>query len=207
MSRPFHRPVRRPADVIDEFGGTGDPAEVTEFRHQSAAALLHRLRSSTDPQTVNRVLSYIDQHGVDDVAELWAGADARSLPGALWRLFLLRVVVTGNPDEASYRFRRGIENGHDVDQAVAGTSSAPTPVEMVSLANEILRGAFAGDFAVALERAAAFCSIVAAGSSGLACPEVAPAQAEQESNRAGFFRSTGEDLKACAALWRNGQLH
>ena len=33
MSREFHKPVRRPSDVIDELGGSGDPADLSAVAH------------------------------------------------------------------------------------------------------------------------------------------------------------------------------
>lgn len=47
--------------------------------------------------------------------------------------------------------------------AIAGVDQAPSEDDIVRLADSILSGAFVGDFAVALERAAAFTDVVALG--------------------------------------------
>lgn len=47
--------------------------------------------------------------------------------------------------------------------AIAGVDQAPTEDDIARTADSILAGAFTGDFAVALERAAAFTDVVALG--------------------------------------------
>lgn len=207
MSRQFHKPVRRPSEVIDTLVGSGDPADAGAVGNEVAAALLHRVRGTDDPDAVERLIAYADEHGIDDLAELWASAAPVSLPGALWRLYLIRTSVTANPRQASYLFGRGIELGPGADQAVAGATYAPTPDEIVALASEILRGAFTGDFAVALERAAAFCRVLAAGSRRLAEDDADEERAARERERAERHTVLADELTACAARWRGGRLH
>jgi len=194
----FHKPVHRPGDVLELLRGSGDPAEVGGLAHDTAAALLHRVRSAPDASVVDRVIAFADADGIDDLAELWAAASPDSLPGALWRLYLLRHTVREAPSAAAYRFRRGVEVDA-VGQAIAGASAAPTPDEVVSLATQILRGAFVGDFAVALERAAAFCAVVTSGRADLTTGLAAVGQAAR-------LRDLADDLTAAAALWRAGKL-
>ena len=92
---------------------------------------------------------------------------ARSLPGALWRLYALREWVRRSPEQASREYAAGIRFT-DVAHAVAGIAEPPRPEELQRVADQILAGVFEGDLAVALERAAAFCSVVAAGRAELA---------------------------------------
>src|SRR5690606_41273056 len=54
------------------------------------------------------------------------------------------------------------------DSVGAGAPIPAGPAELVALIDTILRGAFTGDFAVALDRAAAFCRVQASGSTHLA---------------------------------------
>lgn len=204
MSRAFHKPVRRPSDVIDTFVGEGDPAEITAMAHDTAAALLHRVRASRSPETVEQVLAYADEHGIDDVAELWAAADAVTLPGALWRLYLIRYTVVTDAEDAAYLFGRGLAQS-DVERAIVGAREAPTPSEVEILATEILRGAFAGDFAAALERAAAFCRVMALGSSDLASADTEPRRSRGEAIRGARYAQMADDLTSFAAQWRAGE--
>jgi hypothetical protein len=72
----------------------------------------------------------------------------------------------------------------------------------------ILRGLFEGDFAVALERAAAFCRVTAAGAVQRAdAPEGSePERASSFTTRALRLTTYAEDLTASASLWRRDNL-
>lgn len=203
--RQFHRPVWRPAEVIETLAGGGDPSERSALAQDSAAALLHRVQAAEEPEVVERLIAYADEHGIDDLAELWAGAPAATLPGALWRLYLLRHSVTERPSEAGYLFSRGlIEDG--VERAIVGAPSAPTPDEVAELATTILRGAFTGDFGDALHRASAFARVLALGSDSLL--EAANSTAQYAERRRGnWYRELADQLLTSARLWQEGQLH
>jgi hypothetical protein len=81
---------------------------------------------------------------------------------------------------------------------VAGVDP-PGPIEIKRVADEILRGVFDGDFAIALERAAAFCHVVASGRADVA-------EGTRELVQAGRLQDVAADLTACAHLWRAGTL-
>ena len=202
----FHKPVHRPGDVLELLGGGGDPAEVGGLAHDTAAALLHHVRAAQDTEMVDRVISFADIGGIDDLAELWAASPDNSLPGALWRLYLLRHTVREEPSAAAYRFQRGIA-ADGVAQAIAGSADAPSPDEVVALATTILRGAFTGDFAVALERAAAFSLVMATGCEEVAAGDTDEARRGEESRRSANYRSIADELTGCAWAWRPGMLH
>lgn len=202
----FHKPVHRPGDVLEMLKGDGDPAQLSNLAQDTAAALLHHVRTAEDPAMVDRVIAFADAEGIDDLAELWATAEALSLPGALWRLYLLRHTVREEPSAAAYRFRRGIK-ADAVGQAIAGSGDAPTPDEVVALATQILRGAFSGDFAVALERATAFSRVMAIGCRDLAADDAEPNRAADEEKRAASYEAVASELAAAAPAWRQGILH
>lgn len=202
----FHKPVKRPGDVIEMMGGGGDPADLGELAHDTAAALLHRVRRAPDPEVVDRVIAFADGAGIEDLAEMWAEAPADSLPGALWRLYLLRHAVREAPSAAGYRFKRGVEVD-TVGQAIAGSGSAPSPEEVVVLSTQILRGAFTGDFAVALERAAAFARVMAVGSSELVAEGGSDERVADERRRREGYEAVSAELTRAATLWREGALH
>jgi len=194
--REFHKPVRRPGDFIEVLMPSSGPSE--SLAHDSADAFLHRVRASNDPALAERVVEYAQEHGVDDVAELWAESAPDTLPGALWRLYLLRHVVASDATLAGLRFRQGISASSERDVVVAGAPHAPSPDEVVELANTIFRGAFAGDFSVALYRAASFARIEAAGAEDLG--------REDERRVAERFAFLAEELEHAAKLWLQGRL-
>lgn len=202
----FHKPVHRPGDVIELLRGSGDPADLGGLSHDTAAALLHHVRAAGDTEVVERVIAFADADGIDDLAELWAPAFPDSLPGALWRLYLLRHTVREAPAAAAYRFQHGIK-ADTVGQAIAGAGDAPTPDEVVALATRILRGAFTGDFAIALDRAAAFARVMGVGCRELATGDTQDQRAADEGKRAESYDAIAAELTASAAKWRSGTLH
>ena len=124
--------------------------------------------SSDDPAVVDRLVAYTDEHGIDALAELWSRATPHSLPGALWRIYLVRVMIRQDAEGVALLFQRGTEVLRTIDPVVAGRHRPPGPHEVTDLADHILRGLFEGDFAVALDRAAAFCRVEAQGASSVA---------------------------------------
>jgi hypothetical protein len=89
---------------------------------------------------------------------MWAESPARSLPGALWRLYALRAATVQDPERISVYFKAGKDTAQ-VSNVVAGAAEPPGADEMKTMADAILSGAFDGDFDVALERSAAFCRV------------------------------------------------
>lgn len=191
--RDFHKPVHRPGEFLETLVASGDPSQ--SLAHESAAAILHRISTAADPTMTRRLVAYADQHGLDDVAELWAEAPPVSLPGALWRVHLLRHVVASDRELAGYRLRRGLEVVGQPKAAVAGAPDSPTPEQVLALADELLSGAFTGDLAATLERAAAFCAIQSEGARSLDDPRSAESWAESAAS-----------LESAARAWRTGSL-
>lgn len=206
--RDFHKPVRRPTDELDRLFGAHDPAEATRVAHSTAAALLSRVRADPDAATLDRLVAFTRTHGIDDIAELWSRAPARSLPGALWRLYLLQLMIHDDPHTAALLYERGRVEIGSVDPVIAGAPVPAGPDELIALVDRILRGVFEGDFAVALERAASFSRVEASGATHLA-DDYEPTEPERSSDltrRALRLATYAGDLSACAALWRRDAL-
>ena len=77
-SREFHKPVRRPAELFDRRFAAEDPAEVSRVAHSTAHALLARVRADPDGEVVDRLVAFTDEHGIDDIAELWSRSPSRA---------------------------------------------------------------------------------------------------------------------------------
>lgn len=166
--RPYHKPVRRPAELFDRLFAAEDPAEVSRVAHSTAQALLSRVRANPDEAVVDRLIAFTAEHGIDDIAELWSRSPAKTLPGALWRLYLVQLMIHDDPSTAALTYERGRAALDTADALIAGAPVPASPDELVTLVDTILRGLFRGDFAVALDRAAAFCRVQAAGATYLA---------------------------------------
>lgn len=221
------RPGQLDQMMADNIAGGADPAQINEMSHASAAALLDRVHHTQDAKLVERVLTLVDREGVDVIAELWSSAEPDSLPGILWRLYLLRTWMRKNRESIARLWRTG-EPVATTASAIAGVDQAPTEDDIAHTADSILAGAFTGDFAVALERAAAFTDVVALGlriearnmiarlkaaegsdssDSGISAMEK---QVRTKSSRlmhtAGNLFVTAKDFRHGANLWRRGKL-
>jgi hypothetical protein len=204
MAGDFHRPTQFGGREFEAFVGGDDPAALTRAAHESARMLLARARATEDPGVVDRLVSYTDDHGIDALAELWARSAPHTLPGALWRIYLVRLMIREDPAGVSLVFQRGTEVLSTIDPVVAGAPTPAGPDEVIEVADRILRGVFEGDLANALERAAAFCRVAAAGATSVADDQdpVTPQRASELTTRALRLTTFAEDLTACARLAR-----
>lgn len=201
------RPAMFTSAQMDTQPGSLDPADVTEVAHQTAAVLVGEGRATQDPAVRARLVGLVDEIGLSTVAQLWSERPAVSLPGALWRLYVLREWVRRDPVGASRDYSEGLPLAQ-VSHVVAGSAEPPSPVALQEVADAILTGVFAGDVAVALERAAAFCQVVSVGRAHRAddSDEHDSALATSQTNSASALLTTASDLARCAAAWRAGTL-
>lgn len=208
MPEQHHRPVRLPLNAFDNLIGAHDPAEETRIAHATASALLTRVREDESGVSADRLVAFAAENGIDEIAELWSKAPARSLPGALWRLYLLQLAIHADAPTAALLYERGRVELSSADAVIAGAPVPANPDELVALIDTILRGAFRGDFAVALERAAAFCRIQASGATHTAddYEPTEPRRASDLTIRASRLSSYGQDLSAASTLWRSDSL-
>ena len=204
-SRP-RRPTLFGPVVMDALVGAPDPAERVEAAHATAEALVRHGRATGDERETARLVALTDEHGLDEVAELWADRPADTLPGALWRLYALRAGIRRDPDSHARAFEAGRRRA-PVHEAVAGVAEPPGPQEVTDVADAVLTGAFSGDLAVALERAGAFCRVVSTGWAVLADQEVDPERARELTRRASGLLRTGAQFELAASRWRKGSLN
>ncbi|WP_028709746.1 hypothetical protein [Propionicicella superfundia] len=194
--RPRRPSYREPA-ALEALGEGSDPIEQMHAAHETAAVLVRAGRAADDPEVLARLIALTDEIGLSTLAELWSTRPARSLPGALWRLYLLREWVQRDPETAAREYAAGIRFT-EPNHVVAGVDP-PGPDEVRRVADDILRGVFAGDLAIALERAAAFCLVVTSGRADVS-------EGTRSARRAARLQTLAADLAACARLWRAGSL-
>ena len=208
MSSLHRRPVLHPSGDLDRAFAADDPSVQHRIAHETSWAILHRVRRTSNPQIVDRVVRLAQGDGIDDLAELWADASAHTLAGMLWRLYLLRRVAEADPETTAQLFRMGSEAAVTIDPVVAGASTPITPASMIELCDTILRSAFRGDLADALERAASYCRIMGLGAAALADSRdlFDDEHAAELTARALRYAEIGRELHAGARSFRAGRL-
>ncbi|ROS31674.1 hypothetical protein EDF34_1337 [Cellulomonas sp. PhB150] len=206
-SRRPRRPAMLDPVQAEELPGGLDPAVRSQVAHTTAAALVHHGRANEDPDVLARLIALVETEGLDVVAALWSDAPAATLPGALWRLYVLREWVRRDPGTVADRYRLGV-GAAPVHEVVAGVADAPGPADVRAVADAVLSGVYTGDLDVALERAASFCRVLAAGAAFDAdhLDTVDPGGAVRLTHGAASLVRTAEELEHAAALWRAGRL-
>jgi hypothetical protein len=209
MSGDYSKPVRMStsrmeAAITDPAELVLDPADVSAIAHATAAALLSRGQSSDDARVREALVHFADEHGLDTLAELWSKAHPLSLPGALWRLYVVRAVVHHNPHDTAQLFQRGVDGLPTIDAVVAGAPDPLSAEDLSSVLDDILMGAFDGDLAHALERAAAVATAVSAGAISLALAD--DREASYLTSRSLTWSVIAQELEGCASRAKKGTL-
>lgn len=206
-ARKPRRPTYLSSAALEAVAGGYDPAAEAEAAHSSAAAIIDAGRGSGDPELTARLVGLVEEQGLSTLADLWADRPARSLPGALWRLYVLREGVLRDPVGSARDYAEGQATA-EVAHVVAGVADPTGPQQVSAVADAVLTGVFDGDLAVALERAAAFCRVSSTGRAHRAAElETSDGGAAVALTRtAAALLTTAEDLEASARLWRAGDL-
>jgi len=167
MSNRPHRPVSMTPWRLEASESEEDamwrlhPERQFAIAHDSAS-LLVRHDSVDRKELLERLNSFVDEEGLEVLAELWASAEEGSLPRALWRLYQMRHAISLAGDSIGPLIDRGISALNTIDPVVLAAEQPVTPESLVAIVDEILRGTFAGELAQALERASALASVVGA---------------------------------------------
>jgi len=186
-------------EMIDAAGGAS-PESRAEIASATAAVLV---RAGRAPGDGARFVALADRIGLDTLAALWSDADPVSLPGALWALYLLRQWCHHEPAEVVRYWRAG-EPLAPAEAVVAGVADFADAEAVRALPDAVLAGVYQGDLSVALERAAAFFRVVAAGRRALA--------GDGDARRAAAVEWAERNERAAAALstaarrWQAGTL-
>ncbi|USR79594.1 hypothetical protein [Arcanobacterium pinnipediorum] len=138
MNTPFRRPAQLRPEQLELIDGDVNIEARLELAHATAQALVP-LDDGVDEQTQLRIRAVIAEQGIDLIAESWVDTPETSLPGVLWRGYLLREWIRRFPDEVTLRIEALRSAGIDG----AGVLS---PREVKALWDEVFAGDFAGDF-------------------------------------------------------------
>ncbi|MDO4259138.1 MAG: hypothetical protein Q4C87_06395 [Actinomycetaceae bacterium] len=106
--RTPRRPAMLSAQAADAIIGDDDPAEGSVIAHTSAWALFGVGDEEFGADAVIRLRETIRNEGVDVVAHMWSRSPEFTLPGALWRLWLLSEWYRQHSHIVMRRFEEGM---------------------------------------------------------------------------------------------------
>jgi hypothetical protein len=193
----FRRPAMPGPQVFEAQAEDADPAELAAAGHRIAHLLVRGPHDEADAGLVTRVLHLADEEGLGVIADLWSHTAPDTVAGALWRLYLLRTWVHGEPEQAAREFAAGKAYA-PVHEVLAGVVDPPGPEEVITLVDTVVRGIVGDDFDVTLDRAAAFAHIVGVGRAQLENCDAASAAR---------LVDMAMHLRRAATLEREGTLH
>lgn len=204
-----HFQPRRPAmldpQAADAIVGDTDPALASEIAHTSAWALLGVGDEEFDAATVERLRASITNEGVDAIAHMWSRSPEFTLPGAMWRIFLLSEWVRRDRALVEQRFTQGLT-------IYAETGPQPVPEHFtLNAVNDrclaLLNGQMTDDDLedVCLQ-AAALMRVLAAGENAQWIDDPSDPLAHPVTTRAQALVRTAEELEDAASRARAGSL-
>lgn len=211
MSDRPHKPVSmalsrlEASESEDEAMWRLHPERRLVIAHDTAQLLVRGVHAAAVADTLERLNAFVDREGVDTLAELWAGADPVSLPGALWRLFRIREQVRARPDVIGEVVQQGLDALDTIDPIIVGAQEPVTAAGVGEIIDQVLRGGFSGDLAPALDRASALARVIAAGL--LHWPASEADDKHDVALRSLSWGVVATELADCAKREKNGQLH
>jgi len=167
--RPRRPAILDPAEA-ELIWGDSDPALTSEAAHATANAVIFGpSQLAEDEPLAERVGRIIDAEGLDEIAALWSRSPAGTLPGALWRLYLLRAWLERDPETITMRFRAGGERTAPVEVREDDVENprdavvAPAPAILDERLAQLFSGTGEPELADVLGEAAAFLRVLADG--------------------------------------------
>lgn len=162
MERMFRRPAQLEPEQAEEIVGDEDPAENSEIAHTSAWALMGVPNADFDETAVEQLKKSVRAQGVDVIASAWSRSPDFTLPGALWRIYLVWQWHQMNPDVLVERYEEG--RAAMEKQGVANDQTVPSLDEVIRADEGVLAGyATEDDLPAVLGSNAALLRVLAAG--------------------------------------------
>ncbi|MFC5369637.1 hypothetical protein [Arcanobacterium bovis] len=158
------RPAQLKPEQVELIAGNADTAANSELAHTSAQAVVPMgNHPMVDSDVIVRVKTLIVAEGIDVIAQAWAESPAESLPGVLWRGYLLHEWIRRFPDVVRERLAAASlfaqESG--TPELANNAELVPDYEELLALWEEVFRGDFRGDFAQVLRSSARFTDFIA----------------------------------------------
>lgn len=202
--RTPRRPAMLDAEQAENIPGAEDGARSSEVAHLVAQTLLG-IEKDTD-QNVQHLRELLESGGVDTVSELWSASPANTLPGTLWRLYLVYQWYLRDPKLVNERFQQGL-SALEIGEAAPVERSDKT----VSTLMEELAALWEAKTSITgleplLDKVADFLHVLASGVSAEWIKDARDELADPVTLRPQALLQTASDLKLSARIAKANRL-
>lgn len=198
------RPASLDAEQAENIPGAEDGARSSEVAHLVAQTLLGIEKDSD--QNVQYLRELLESGGVDTVSELWSASPAGTLPGTLWRLYLVYQWYVRDPKLVNERFRQGLNALEIGEAAPVERSDKSVSALMDELAALWQAKTSITGLGSLLDKVADFLKVLASGVSAEWIKDARDELADPVTLRPQALLQTASDLKLSARVAKANRL-
>lgn len=202
--RTPRRPAMLDAEQAENIPGAEDGARSSEVAHLVAQTLLGIEKDSD--QNVQHLRELLESGGVDTVSELWSALPANTLPGTLWRLYLVYQWYLRDPDLVNERFQQGLSALEIGEAAPVERSEKSVSTLMEELAALWEAKTSITGLGPLLDKVADFLHVLASGVSAEWIKDARDELADPVTLRPQALLQTASDLKLSARMAKANRL-
>lgn len=202
--RTPRRPAMLDAEQAENIPGAEDGARSSEVAHLVAQTLLGIEKDSD--QNVQHLRELLESGGVDTVSELWSASPAGTLPGTLWRLYLVYQWYLRDPKLVNERFRQGISTLEIGEAAPVERFDKSVSTLMAELAALWQAKTSITNLGHLLDKVANFLHVLASGVSAEWIKDARDELADPVTLRPQALLQTASDLKLSARVAKANRL-
>ena len=202
--RTPRRPAMLDAEQAENIPGAEDGARSSEVAHLVAQTLVGIEKDSD--QNVQHLRELLESGGVDTVSELWFALPANTLPGTLWRLYLVYQWYLRDPDLVNERFQQGLSALEIGKAAPVERSEKSVSTLMAELAALWQAKTSITGLEPLLDKVADFLHVLASGVSAEWIKDARDELADPVTLRPQALLQTASDLKLSARIAKANRL-
>lgn len=190
------RPAMLDAEQAENIPGAEDAASSSEVAHLVAQTLLGIEKESDE--NVQRLRQLLESGGIDTVSELWSTSPASTLPGTLWRLYLVYQWYLRDPQLVNERFQQGLA-ALDIGDIFSREDSDKSVVNLMDKLAALWQAQTSiAELAPLLDRVSDFLQVLASGVSAEWIKDSRDELADAVTLRPQALLQTADDLKLSA---------
>ena len=199
------RPAMLDAEQAENIPGAEDAASSSEVAHLVAQTLLGIEKESDE--NVQRLRQLLESGGIDTVSELWSTSPASTLPGTLWRLYLVYQWYLRDPQLVNERFQQGLAT-LDIGDIFSREHSDKSVANLMDKLAALWQAQTSiAELAPLLDRVSDFLQVLASGVSAEWIKDSRDELADSVTLRPQALLQTADDLKLSARAAKANHLN